>query len=84
MDEVVPSFVQGVPMITSKLTSKAQTTIPQAVRHALGLRERDEILYRIEDDHVLMSKAPFRTEEDPFALFTEWAGEADRRDYGKL
>ena len=31
-----------------------------------------------------MSKAPFRTEEDPFALFTEWAGEADRRDYGNL
>jgi bifunctional DNA-binding transcriptional regulator/antitoxin component of YhaV-PrlF toxin-antitoxin module len=26
-------------MITSKLTSKAQTTIPQAVRSALGIRE---------------------------------------------
>jgi antitoxin PrlF len=26
-------------MITSKITSKAQTTIPQPVRTALGLRE---------------------------------------------
>jgi len=29
-------------MITSKLTSKAQTTIPQPVRAALQLREGDE------------------------------------------
>ena len=37
-------------MITSKLTSKAQTTIPQPVRVALGLREGDEIAYRLEAD----------------------------------
>jgi antitoxin PrlF len=30
-------------MITSKLTTQGQTTIPQAVRAALGLREGDEI-----------------------------------------
>ena len=39
-------------MITSKLTSKAQTTIPQPVRIALHLREGDEIVYRIEDGLV--------------------------------
>lgn len=31
-------------MITSKLTSKAQTTIPQPVRAALHLKEGDEIV----------------------------------------
>ena len=30
-------------MITSKMTSKAQTTIPQAVRNALNLKPGDEI-----------------------------------------
>jgi antitoxin PrlF len=30
------------PVITSKLTSKAQTTIPQPVRAALGVAEGDE------------------------------------------
>ncbi|WP_298173241.1 type II toxin-antitoxin system PrlF family antitoxin [Acidithiobacillus sp.] len=41
-----------IAMITSKLTSKAQTTIPQPVRIALHLREGDEIVYRIEDGLV--------------------------------
>ena len=63
-------------MITSKLTSKAQTTIPQAVRSALGVKPGDEIAYAIADGHVLLTKAtrprggaPF---EDPFAFFGEW------------
>nr|WP_245408976.1 type II toxin-antitoxin system PrlF family antitoxin [Rhizobium wuzhouense] len=37
-------------MITSKLSSKAQTTIPQAVRAALRLKEGDVIAYAIEAD----------------------------------
>lgn len=40
-------------MITSKLTSKAQTTIPQAILTALHLREGDEIAYAIEGDKVI-------------------------------
>ncbi len=65
-------------MITSKLTSKAQTTIPQAVRTALGVRPGDEIAYAIEDGRVLVTKAPAKPPrrgvpfEDPFASFTEW------------
>ena len=35
-------------MISSRMTSKAQTTIPQAVRKALRLRQGDEIAYLIE------------------------------------
>ena len=71
-------------MITSKLTSKAQTTIPQPVRIALHLHEGDEIAYRIEDGRVILSKATQEAEEDPFTLFSEWDGESDRRAYGQL
>lgn len=69
-------------MITSKLTSKAQTTIPQAVRDALQLKEGDEIAYTIEDGRVVLTWA--RTEpavDDPFVTFTEWDSEADRKAY---
>lgn len=71
-------------MITSKLTSKAQTTIPQPVRSALKLREGDEIAYLIADDHVVISKATSPAAEDPFATFGEWDGEADRKAYANL
>lgn len=71
-------------MITSKLTSKAQTTIPQPVRAALKLKEGDEISYVIADDHVVISKAPSAAAEDPFATFGEWDSEADRKAYADL
>lgn len=70
-------------MITSKLTSKAQTTVPQAVRSALKLREGDEITYAIEGDRVILSRA-VRREDDPFATFSEWDSEADRIAYADL
>jgi antitoxin PrlF len=44
-------------MMTSKLTSKAQTTIPQPVRAALGLREGDAIAYVIEPGRVVLMRA---------------------------
>ncbi len=78
------------PMITSRLTSKAQTTIPQPVRVALGLREGDEIAYSIEEGtgRVVITRAappPARAEaEDPFAVFSEWDGPADSRAYAGL
>src|SRR5690606_27675135 len=74
-------------VITSKLTSKAQTTIPQAVRNALRLREGDEIAYRIEEDRVVLTRVPPRGEsprDDPFATFSEWDSEADRAAYADL
>lgn len=72
-------------MITSKLTSKAQTTVPQPVRAALQLREGDEIAYAIEESRVVITKAA-RPEpaDDPFRTFSEWASEADQRAYANL
>jgi len=71
-------------MITSKLTSKAQTTIPQAVRAALGLREGDEIAYSIEEGRVVLTRATAEPADDPFHTFIEWNSEADRRAYADL
>jgi antitoxin PrlF len=71
-------------MITSRLSSKAQTTIPQPVRKALGVKEGDAIAYAITGNRVILTKVPTTPADDPFATFTEWDSDADRRAYGKL
>ena len=72
-------------MITSRLTSKAQTTIPQPVRAALKLRAGDELAYRIEGETVILTRAKdTAVAADPFRSFNEWESEADRKAYGKL
>ncbi len=72
-------------MITSKLSSKAQTTIPQPVRTALRLREGDELAYQIKGDTVILTRASQAgVADDPFLNFEEWDSAADRKAYGKL
>ncbi len=72
-------------MITSKLTTKAQTTIPQPIRAALHLQEGDELVYEIEGQRVILTKArQVREGDDPFRTFGEWDSPADRKAYGKL
>jgi len=71
-------------MITSRLTSKAQTTIPQPVRAALHLKEGDDIAYVIEEGRVILTRAASDAAEDPFGAFGEWASDADRRAYADL
>lgn len=73
-------------MIASRLTSKAQTTIPQAVRAALKLKEGDELAYRIEANTVILTKAHRADVErdDPFRTFSEWSSEADTKAYADL
>ena len=72
-------------MITSKLTTKAQTTIPQPVRAALHLQAGDELVYEIGDQRVILTKASRGSKvDDPFRTFHEWNSEADTKAYGKL
>ena len=71
-------------MITSKLTSQAQTTIPQPVRVALKVGKGDELAYAIEDGRVILTKRQRAVQDDPFHTFEEWASEADRRAYARL
>jgi len=72
-------------VITSKLTSKAQTTIPRPIRAALHLQEGDELVYEIQGQRVVLTKARQVQEgDDPFRTFSEWNSAADRKAYGKL
>lgn len=72
-------------MVTSRLTSKGQTTIPRSVRESLRLREGDTIEYDLSGDYVVLRKVDVQASiEDPFSTFDEWDSEADRRAYAKL
>lgn len=66
-------------MIVGRITAKAQTTIPRAVRLALGLVPGDDVVWEIEGDQVILTRAKAAT--DPFLgnfdSFTEWSSEAD-------
>lgn len=66
-------------MIVGRITAKAQTTIPRAVRLALGLMPGDDVVWEIDADRVVMTRA--HVAADPFVgnfdSFTEWASDAD-------
>lgn len=66
-------------MILGRITAKAQTTIPRAVRLALGLAPGDDVVWEIDGDQVFMTRS--RAAADPFVgnfnTFTEWASDAD-------
>lgn len=52
--------------LESTLTDRYQTTVPNAVRHALELGKRDKISYLIQPDGgVLLARATSETENDP-------------------
>jgi antitoxin PrlF len=53
--------------VVSALTDRYQTTVPQPVRRALGLRKRDRIRYafRANGEVVLQRVSPDPVEEDP-------------------
>lgn len=73
---------------TSTLTSKYQTTIPAAVREALGLAKGDTILFEIGDDstvtlrRVLPLDAEFAAALVP--LLSEWDSPEDEEAYRGL
>lgn len=73
-------------MIHSRITSKAQTTIPRAVRDALGVGAGDTLAYDIKDGVVTLKRAASLNDtfENPFALFTEWADELDCEAFDNL
>lgn len=72
-------------MLTSRLTSKAQTTIPQPIRRALHLEPGDHLEYVVRGDEVLLRKARNTdVTDDPFATFSEWDSPADRKAYADL
>lgn len=71
-------------MVTSRLTSKGQTTIPRSVRQELHLQEGDTLEFEQRDGYVILRKASQSHADNPFATFEEWDGEADRHAYADL
>ena len=72
-------------MIISKLTTKAQTTIPQPVRTALRLGPGDQLAYVIDEGRVILTKAAgVGKNDDPFGTFHEWGSKEDAKAYAKL
>jgi AbrB family looped-hinge helix DNA binding protein len=44
--------------VAAKLTSKGQMTVPKAVRDALGLKEGDEVVFRVEGNRAVLARTP--------------------------
>ena len=44
--------------VAARVSSKGQITIPRAVREALGIKEGDEVLFRVEGQRVTMARTP--------------------------
>jgi antitoxin PrlF len=40
----------------ARVTSKGQITIPKAVREALGVKEGDEIIFRVEGNRAVLAR----------------------------
>lgn len=42
----------------AKVTSKGQVTVPKAVRNALGIKEGDEVIFRVEGNRAVLTRTP--------------------------
>jgi antitoxin PrlF len=40
------------------VTSKGQVTVPKAVRDALGIKEGDEVVFRVEGNRAVLARTP--------------------------
>lgn len=44
--------------VAAKVTSKGQVTVPKAVRQALGIKEGDDIVFRVDGDRAVIARIP--------------------------
>jgi len=71
----------------SRLTSKYQATIPQAIRRKLNLKPGDAVVFEIENDTVTVRRATALDKEYAKAIegtLTEWLSKEDDEAYGGL
>ena len=61
--------------VAAKVTSKGQVTVPKAVREALGIKEGDEVVFRVEGDRAVLG--PYARLPRPAAR-SRAGGEAQR------
>ena len=69
-------------MILSRITSKAQVTLPKAIRSALGIGGGDDIRWVLLPGGEVRVEKVERDGDDVLApdlsMFTEWADDLDR------
>lgn len=44
--------------VAARVTSKGQVTVPKAVRDALGIREGDELVFRVQGHRAVLARTP--------------------------
>ena len=49
---------EGAVDAAAKVTSKGQVTVPKAVREALGIKEGDEVVFRVEGNRAVLARTP--------------------------
>ena len=42
--------------VAARVTSKGQVTVPKAVREALGIKDGDEVVFRVEGDRAVLAR----------------------------
>jgi AbrB family looped-hinge helix DNA binding protein len=42
----------------AKVTSKGQLTVPKVVRDALGIREGDQVVFRVQGHRAVLARTP--------------------------
>lgn len=44
--------------VAARVTSKGQVTVPKAVRDALGIKDGDEVVFRVEGSRAVLARVP--------------------------
>lgn len=68
----------------SKLSVKSQTVLPREVRERLRVAPGDRLRYLVDERGVRIEKVAAKTDDDPFAAFSEWSSEADEEAFADL
>jgi antitoxin PrlF len=42
----------------ARVTSKGQVTVPKSVRDALGIKDGDEVVFRVEGNRAVLARTP--------------------------
>ncbi len=74
-------------LLASKVTSKFQTTIPHAIRSAMGISQGDVVVFEIDEDRVFIKKLPPLDLDYLNAIegtLSEWASPEDEEAYRDL
>jgi AbrB family looped-hinge helix DNA binding protein len=43
---------------SARVTSKGQVTVPKTVRDALGIKQGDELVFRVEGNRAILARTP--------------------------